>query len=44
MKTMKTDYVTPAAEVVELILEGSVMTGSQIVGGGSSSGGFEDEE
>lgn len=41
---MKTDYVTPAAEVVELILEGSVMTGSQFVGGGTTGGGIVDDE
>lgn len=41
---MKTDYVTPAADVVELILEGSVMTVSQIVGGGTTGGGLDDNE
>lgn len=43
---MKTDYVTPAAEVVELILEGSVLTVSgsdQFVGGGTSGGGFVED-
>lgn len=44
MKTMETDYVSPGAEVVELILEGSVMTGSQIVGGGTQGDGFDGEE
>lgn len=44
MKTNKASYVTPAAEVVELLYEGTVLSGSQVVGGGSESGGFEDEE
>lgn len=44
MKTIKTDYVSPATEMVELLLEGAVMSVSQVVGGGSESGGFEDEE
>ena len=41
---VKLDYVTPSSEMIGLILEGTVLTGSQVVGGGSESGGFEDEE
>ena len=44
METNKGTYVTPTASVVELLFEGTVLTGSQVVGGGSESGGFEDEE
>ena len=40
----KNDYQSPAAEVVDLPYEGTILTGSQVVGGGSDSGGFEDEE
>ena len=41
---MKTDYVSPAAESVELLLEGAVMSVSQVVGGGTGSGGLDDDE
>lgn len=44
METNKGTYVTPTSSVVELLFEGTVLTGSQVVGGGSESGGFEDEE
>lgn len=46
MKTVEVnrDYESPVAEVVELLYEGTVLTGSQVVGGGSESGGFEEEE
>jgi hypothetical protein len=40
----KNDYQSPVAEVVDLLCEGTILTGSQVVGGGSDSGGFEDEE
>lgn len=40
----KIDYQSPMAEVVDLLYEGTILTGSQVVGGGSDSGGFEDEE
>ncbi|MBR5014793.1 MAG: hypothetical protein IKY16_09385 [Bacteroidales bacterium] len=47
MKTMKTDYVSPVAESVELLLEGAVMSVSGdegYVGGGTGPGGLEGEE
>lgn len=46
MKTMKTDYVSPAAESVELFLEGAVMSVSDegYVGGGTGPGGLDGEE
>ena len=44
MNAKSVSYVSPASEVVEILFEGTVLTGSQVVGGGSESGGFEDEE
>lgn len=46
MKTIKTDYVSPVAEAVELLLEGAVMSisGEGEVGGGTGPGGLDDEE
>ncbi len=45
MKAKTTNhYQSPEAEVIELFYEGTILTGSQVVGGGSDSGGFEDEE
>ena len=37
------NYVSPASDVVEILYEGTVLAGSQVVGGGSESGGFEEE-
>lgn len=39
----KFDYVNPSLEIIEILSEGTVLTGSQVVGGGSESGGFEEE-
>ena len=34
----KNDYQSPVAEVVDLLCEGTILTGSQVVGGGSGQG------
>lgn len=44
MRTKVETYVTPASDVVEILYEGTVLTGSQVVGGGSESGGIDGEE
>lgn len=44
MKTMKTDYVSPEMVAIELQSEGVIMGDSQIVGGGTTGGGLDDEE
>ena len=43
MKSSSNIYVSPVAKEIELKYEG-VLASSQVVGGGSESGGFEEEE